>query len=118
MTDKSISAKRIAGSSHDGLVSSTITSFAKSSIDDGWILCPKLDALLSLRKPLGQLTPSHLVINVASVEELCGLPGLGRKRAERIVAYRKSHGPFASISELSIISGIGKRIVDGLVAVS
>jgi competence protein ComEA len=47
-------------------------------------------------------------INVAGVEELEALPGVGPVLAERIVAYREEHGPFAVVEDLLGVSGIGE----------
>lgn len=46
-------------------------------------------------------------INTASAAELDALPGIGPGYAERIVAYRESHGPFATIEEIQNVPGIG-----------
>ena len=48
-----------------------------------------------------------LNINTAKVHELDTLPGIGEVLAERIVAYREAHGPFASVDELDHVEGIG-----------
>ena len=49
-----------------------------------------------------------LNINTASVHELDTLPGIGEVLAERIVEYRQTHGPFASVDELDHVEGIGE----------
>ncbi len=50
---------------------------------------------------------SPININRATEKDFDTLPGIGPVIAERIVAYRKSHGPFATIEELQKVSGIG-----------
>ena len=47
-----------------------------------------------------------LSLNRASVEELAMVPGIGRRRAEAIVRDREERGPFASVDALSRIPGI------------
>jgi competence protein ComEA len=47
-------------------------------------------------------------INAAGVEELVGLPGIGRVVADRIVKYRKLNGRFATKEALLGVNGIGK----------
>lgn len=52
-------------------------------------------------------------INTADVSALTQeLQGVGKSRAEAIVAYRKKNGPFKSIEELSEVDGIGVRTVE------
>lgn len=46
-------------------------------------------------------------INRASIGEFDSLPGIGPVIAARIVAYRKSSGPFSAIEDLLKVSGIG-----------
>ena len=48
-------------------------------------------------------------LNTAAREDLLELPGIGDKLAERIVAYRKSHGAFRNVEELRKVKGIGKK---------
>ena len=58
--------------------------------------------------------PEPLDLNRAAAEELAGLPGIGEVLAERIVAYRAEHGPFASVEELLNVSGIGEKKLEAL----
>lgn len=53
-------------------------------------------------------------INSASVQELTRLPGIGKKKAEAIVAWRQANGPFGSVQDLSRVKGIGARTVESL----
>jgi len=82
-----------------------------------------LGAHHALRAGLGKPPPqfragaikSHLVdINKAEWWELQALFGIGEKRAEDIVEYRRTNGAFKSVKDLTDVSGIGKKTVDGL----
>lgn len=46
-------------------------------------------------------------INSADAKALTSLKGIGKKRAEAIIEYRKDHGPFKSIDDLANVKGIG-----------
>lgn len=64
-------------------------------------------------KPI-RVEPLVLDPNLASVEELQLLPGVGRSRAEQIVLERIRRGPFRSLAELERVDGIGQATVDDL----
>ena len=49
-------------------------------------------------------------INSASVKELSALKGIGSKKAESIVAYRKAHC-FKNVDEITKVKGIGKKFL-------
>ncbi len=55
-------------------------------------------------------TAGTVNINTAGVEELMTLSGIGKKRAEDIIAYREMNGPFSSTEELMNVSGIGQGL--------
>jgi len=50
-------------------------------------------------------------INSADATAFSSLKGVGEKKAEAIVAYRKVHGCFKNIDELTNVKGIGVKIV-------
>lgn len=53
-------------------------------------------------------------VNTASQTKLESLPGIGKARAAAIIAYRKAHGDFGSLSELANVEGIGEATVADL----
>lgn len=62
--------------------------------------------------PKSVSTPKSVNINTAdaiTISEV--LKGVGPAKAEAIVAYRKEHGPFKSVEQLSEVKGIGDKLV-------
>ena len=66
------------------------------------------------------LTPEEFIkqsytnLNTATRDELMELPGIGEVLAGRIIAYREKNGGFASIEELTRVSGIGEKTLEEL----
>ena len=50
-----------------------------------------------------------LSINLATLEELCTLNGIGEKTAKLIIEYREEHNGFKYLEELMNIKGIGEK---------
>jgi competence protein ComEA len=46
-------------------------------------------------------------LNTATVEQLTLLPGIGPAKAERILSWRRKHGPFRRTADLRRVSGFG-----------
>lgn len=59
----------------------------------------------------GVVAANHIDLNTADVTTLETLPDIGPARAQAIVAYRSAHGPFASVSSVTAVSGIGAGIL-------
>jgi competence protein ComEA len=70
-----------------------------------------LQLLLALLLP----RPAHaqVDINHADAKTLAeSLSGIGLVKAEAIVAYRDSHGPFLHVEDLAAVKGIGARTIE------
>lgn len=63
---------------------------------------------------VGAETDGRVNLNTADAAALETLPGVGPAIAARIIAWREQNGPFRSVDELTAVSGIGERTLDGL----
>ena len=62
--------------------------------------------------PLEQAAPK-INLNTADVSTLTqSFKGVGRKRAEAIIAYREANGGFKSIQDLVLVKGIGNQFIE------
>lgn len=57
---------------------------------------------------------ARIDLNSATPELLETLPGIGRVKAEAIVAYREVNGPFSSVEELLEVRGIGPSTLEAI----
>ena len=53
-------------------------------------------------------------LNTATLEELQLLTGIGETKAQAILDYRESNGPFTALEELMDVPGIGQATYDKL----
>jgi competence protein ComEA len=51
-------------------------------------------------------------INTATPTELDSLPGIGPAIAARVIEHRELNGPFRTIDDLEVVSGISERMVN------
>ena len=61
----------------------------------------------------GPLQAEPVDINTADAQALAAnIKGVGAKKAEAIVEYRKKHGPFKRPEDLARVKGIGPKLVE------
>jgi competence ComEA-like helix-hairpin-helix protein len=82
-----------------------------------------LSAPVDARKPSDGMSParpaapvsdaaSMIDMNTATAAQWVELPGIGKAKAEAIIAYREANGPFRRIEEIMNVKGIGPAIFE------
>lgn len=61
-----------------------------------------------------EVTIKKININIATLEELKTLKGLGESKAQSIIDYRNENGLFTSIEELLNVKGIGEVLFESI----
>ena len=102
----------------------TKINLAQKITDQMQIIVPKLNAsqdggVIGEDSKTNQKSPSSskqgiVNINTATLEELQTLKGIGKKKAEAILQYRKEHGAFHSKEDLLQVKGIGKKALEAI----
>ena len=88
-------------------------------VDGAQVVVPRREATAApagsgAAAPAPAAVPGPVHLNTATAEQLDGLPGVGPVTAEKIVAFRKEHGAFASVDELDAVPGIGPARLEEL----
>ena len=71
--------------------------------ENGLVDMPSLDEKTSA-------SDGRININMASLEELMTLPGIGQSKASAIIDYRESNGKFGSVEDIMNIEGIKEGV--------
>lgn len=113
-------AIQIAGGTTDCANLAAINLAAKLS-DEQQITIPSIEAVSgtpSLYEPSTARNISvaaPLDINVATVQELETLPGIGNTKAQAIIDYRSQNGPFHHVEDLLNVPGIGEKTLEQII---
>ncbi len=57
----------------------------------------------------GSFDETLVDLNLATIEQLETLPGIGPRLAQRIIDYRTKYGPFQRKKDILLINGIGEK---------
>ncbi|MBV4553006.1 helix-hairpin-helix domain-containing protein [Pseudomonas sp. SWRI102] len=89
------------------LTSASIAAIAAPAVKSGSVAAPQ-----AVEQP-AKTQGAKVDLNGADAATLQReLTGIGKGKADAIVAYRDSNGPFSSVDELLEVKGIGKAILD------
>lgn len=62
----------------------------------------------------GMLEGEILDLNTATLSDLTRLPGIGETKAQAIITWRETHGPFQTVEDLLSVDGIGEKTLENL----
>jgi competence protein ComEA len=107
----------LAGGLAEDADSATIN-FAMRVEDEMVVYVPRIGEQVeaAIHVQAGQPTSGKTAVNLNTAEasELETLPGIGPSKAEAIIEHRETNGPYKSIEDLKLISGIGDKTFDKL----
>lgn len=87
---------------------------ARVVADGEQLLVPRIGEVPPAAPGAPAAADGRVNLNTADAAALETLPGVGPAIAARIIAWRDANGPFRSVDELTAVSGIGERTLEGL----
>jgi len=87
---------------------------ARELSDGEQIIVPKVGAKPQPPPGGGTSAGGLINLNTADAAALETLPGIGEALSARILAWRESHGAFASVDDLGSVAGIGEKTLGAL----
>lgn len=71
---------------------------------------------ISERKPSygAQETMSQVNLNTASIEDLSGISGISKERAQLLLDYREEHGEFRTWDDVKSVPGFSQNLIEQL----
>ena len=85
---------------------------AERLVDGQKIYIPKVGEEIKVNSQVLGKTNSLIRLNMATIEDLDKLTGIGPAIAGRIIDYRTKNGGFKDINELKLVSGIGDKLFE------
>lgn len=80
-----------------------------------FVITLPVHAVTNIKKPIDKpvVVKSKIDLNHANVAALTGsFKGIGKKRAEAIIAYRESHQGFKALEELAEVKGFSQKFIE------
>ncbi len=102
------------GVTTETVVSTTAVSLSVTASDPVSETSPEMPSEASVTAPPGIDSTGRVNLNTASIEDLKTLKGIGEAKAQAILDDRTENGPFTSVDDLTRVSGIGQKTLDGL----
>ena len=102
------------GVTTETVVSTTAVSLSVTASDTVSEASPETPSEAPVTAPPGIDSTGRVNLNTATIEDLKTLKGIGDAKAQAILDDRTENGPFTSVDDLTRVSGIGQKTLDGL----
>lgn len=80
---------------------------ARVQDEDHWHVPARGEAQAAQSTASQGVSEGKIDLNSATIEQLRSLPNIGEVRAQAIVAFRDTRGPFTAVDDLLLVSGVG-----------
>ncbi len=87
---------------------------ARVQDEDHWRIPARGETPLAHSTASQAVSQDRIDLNSATVERLRTLPNIGEVRAQAIVTFRETRGPFTGVDDLLLVSGIGPETLAAL----
>ncbi len=87
---------------------------AEAVFDGMMIRIPSVNETEQTKEEEAAAGDGKLNLNTADVTQLMALPGIGKAKAESIIAYREEKGGFSSVEEIMKVNGIKEGVYNRL----
>lgn len=75
-----------------------------------WLALVGIGVIMCVNVAFAATSSGEVNLNQADVKQLMSLKGIGKRRAQAIVDYRKVHGEFHNLSDLTKVPGISPTV--------
>lgn len=98
----------LAAGGASGSADLSLLNLAAAVTDGAQVIVPSFGAPAPAGPPTAEGGTGPVQLNLADVDDLMRLPGIGPVIARQIVDYRTRHGPFAVVEDLLDVPGVGE----------
>ena len=83
-----------------------------------WFAVPFQGGVVEASTPEPMIQSARVDLNSADLDALCTLPGIGKKKAQAILEYRRQNGAFRHVEDVVNVPGVTEEIVASWVSLA